>query len=97
MRPHKGFEMVGAWLVPKKEAGPYKRARKQAMKQARAAMESFCARVELSYKGSEDGEALVGYDKKGEAIALIHLDPEGVKAIGEAVEKGNLVEMLKKY
>ena len=67
------------------------------MKQARAAMESFCQRVALSYKGSQDGEALVGYDDKGEAIALIHMDPEGVKAIQDAVAKGDLVEMLKKY
>ncbi len=97
MRPHKGFEMVDAYLIPKKDAGPYKRDRKMARKAAKAAMATFCHRVENGLHGGEDGEAVMGFDKKGECIAFIHLDPDGVAAIKKAIKEGNLAEMLKKY
>lgn len=96
MRGLKGFEKVDAYLIPKKEAGPYKRQRKQARKLAIQAMESFCYRAHASFKGSQDGEAVVGLDKKGDLVALIHLDPDGVAAILKAHEEGNLAAMLKK-
>lgn len=90
----KGFEKVGAYLIPKKEAGEYKRQRKLARKLAIQAMEGFCYRAHTAFKGGEDGEAVVGLDKKGELQALIHLDPDGVHAILEAHEQGRLTELL---
>ena len=95
VKKHRGFEKVDAYLIPKKEAGPYKRDRKAARKLAVNAMRTFCERVECGLHGGEDGEAVMGFDKKGECIAFIHLDPEGVPAILEAAEQGRLVEMLK--
>ena len=94
MRPHRGFEKVDAWLIPKKEAGQYKRDRKAARKLAKEAMTSFAHRVETGLAGGQDGEAVMGFDQKGECIAFIHLDPEGVDAILAAHEKGKLVKLL---
>lgn len=97
MRPHRGFEKVDAWLIPKKEAGQYKRDRKAARKLAKEAMTFFAHRVETGLAGGQDGEAVMGFDQKGECIAFIHLDPEGVSAILKAKAEGNLAEMLKSY
>lgn len=97
MRPHRGFEKVDAWLIPKKEAGQYKRDRKAARKLAKEAMTSFAHRVETGLAGGQDGEAVMGFDQKGECIAFIHLDPEGVSAILKGKAEGNLAGMLKSY
>lgn len=42
MRKYKWFENVDGYLIPKKEAGAYKRRRKEARKRAKRAMETFC-------------------------------------------------------
>lgn len=34
--------------------------------------------MERLFAGSEDGEAIVGFNKKGEMVKLIHLDPETI-------------------
>ncbi|HHT20105.1 MAG TPA: hypothetical protein GXZ74_01540 [Tissierellia bacterium] len=94
MRKYKGFEKVDAYLIPKKQAGRYKRRRKAAKKAAMAAMSLFCDRVYCDFAGSQDGEAIIGM-KDGEYIAFIHLDPWGVDRIEQALKAGRLVEMLK--
>lgn len=94
MRKYKWFENVGGYLIPKKEAGAYKRRRKLAKKKAKAAMETFCDYAYSNYKGSQDGEAVTGY-KDGEAVAFIHLDPEGVERILAHDNQEDLVKMLR--
>lgn len=93
MRKHKGFEKVDAYLIPKKEAGSYKRRRKAARKAAKAAMKEFCDRVYCDFAGSQDGEAVIGM-KDGEYIAFIHLDPWGIERIEQAIKEDRLVEVL---
>lgn len=85
MRKYKWFENVDGYLIPKKEAGAYKRRRKLAKKKAKAAMETFCDYAYSNYKGSQDGEA----------VAFIHLDPEGVERILAHDNQEDLVKMLR--
>lgn len=94
MRKYPGFEKVDAYLIPKKEAGNYKRRRKLARKAAIKAMETFCDHVYCDFAGSQDGEAVLGM-KDGECIAFIHLDPWGIDRIEKAQSEGRLVEVLK--
>ncbi len=95
-RRYPGFEKVDAYLIPKKEANQYRRRRKAAKKAAMEAMRTFCVHVYADFKGGQDGEAVMGVDDKGEHIAFIHLDPEGIERIEQAQRDGNLVEELKK-
>lgn len=95
-RRYPGFEKVDAYLIPKKEANQYRRRRKAAKKAAMEAMRTFCVHVYADFKGSQDGEAVMGIDNTGETIAFIHIDPYGVERIEQAQKEGNLVEELKK-
>lgn len=93
MKKYRGFEKVDAYLIPKKEAGTYKRRKKLAKKAAKEAMKTFCDKVYCDFAGSQDGEAVIGM-KDGEYIAFIHLDPWGIERIEQAQKEGRLVEML---
>lgn len=59
-------------------------------------MRTFCVRAYADFAGGEDGEAVMGVNDKGEYIAFIHIDPDGVEAIEKAQAEGNLVQMLQK-
>lgn len=95
MKPkYKGFVKIDAWLVPKKEAGAYKRRIKRCRKIAKNCMATFCCTVYTDYRGSQDGEAVIGKDKDGVIIAFIHLDPQGLEDIEKGVKDGNLKDVL---
>lgn len=92
----KGLALIGVYYIPYSEAAQYKRRMKRAAKEAKKALYTFCPRVEKCFKGSEDGEALVGFDLNNEIMALIHLDPEGLDFIEEGLKNGDLIERLRK-
>lgn len=46
------------------------------------------------FLGSEDGEAVVGIDKEGELIKLIHLDPETIEGMQN---NKNLTTFFRKF
>lgn len=91
---YKGCEKIDGYLIPKKEVGAYKRNRKRARKLLLQAMESVCYRACTAFRGSEDGEAVLGLNKQGEIMAIIHLSPGDVDAILKAHEEGTLVEWI---
>lgn len=93
MRKYKGFEKVDAYLIPKKEAGRYKRNRKRARKLALAGMRTFCDKAYTAFAGSQDGEAVIGM-KGDKMIAFIHLDPDGVERILSAKSNEELIKIL---
>ncbi len=96
MRPKfKGYRLVDGYWVPYKEAASWSRRVKRSKKAAMDAMATFCPFVVAQWKGSEDGEAVCGLDSKGELIALIHLDAEGVETIEKGIEDRNLAEVIK--
>lgn len=73
-----GMTLVDAYWVPNSEAGQYIADREALAEVATEFLKPFCASVERCWKGSEDGEAIVGMNSVGEIISLIHLDPDGV-------------------
>lgn len=91
---YKGFEKVDAYLIPKKEAGEYKRNRRIARNAAKKAFKKKFPLVISDWKGSEDGEGVLAMDKNGTLIASVHLDPEGVEFILKGIENNNLLEEL---
>lgn len=99
MRPKfKGVKLVGGYHIPYREAASYKRRIKYCRKAAMEAMKSFCPIVLSQWKESgEDGEAVTGLNAKGELIALIHLNPDGLDMIEKGLAEGNLAQTLKDY
>lgn len=91
----RGMVRLGAYYVPMSIAGKHKRQVKSARKLALSAMLEFCHSSASAWKGSQDGEAVLGFDKMGKIKALIHLDPQGVQLILSAAAKGDLVKTLK--
>lgn len=89
-----GSVYIDSYSIPKRFAAEFIEAREHCAEQASAVMREFCASVSREWAGSEDGEAVVGCDKNGEIICMIHLDPTGVKRINDALEKNSLKEFL---
>ena len=85
---------VDAWYVPAQDAPRYIEARERCAKAALDEMRFFCASAAREWAGSQDGEAVVGCDERGEIIAMIHLDPEGVSQMEQAIKDGALRELL---
>lgn len=89
------YRKVDAYLIPEHEADRYEAEREEAKALALEAMRSFCHSAGLDFAGSQDGEAVLGYDEAGACVALIHLDPEGVKQILAAHREGRLEALLR--
>ncbi|MDO4692204.1 MAG: hypothetical protein Q4A64_04950 [Porphyromonadaceae bacterium] len=70
---------VDAYHVNLEDAETYCRDREALAERATRFFETFCFRVSRDWAGSEDGEAIVGYNRREEIIALIHLDPLGIQ------------------
>lgn len=85
---------VDAYLVEAVHAHAYIAQREQAAARAMQAMRGFYHRVDRCRAGSQDGEAVVGINAKGEIVAMIHLDPQGVERI-HSLPDDALAEMLR--
>ena len=73
--------LVDAYMVPNEEVDQYIADREELAAVAIGLMSPFCASVERCWKGSQDGEAIVGLDSAGEIISMIHLDPDGIELL----------------
>lgn len=89
----KGMVLIDNYWVDEKDVEKYLSDRKKAAEKATTAMESFCDSVELQWAGSQDGEAVVGFDSKEHIRSVIHLDPHGVKLI-LSMDHQKLIEYL---
>lgn len=70
---------VDAYCVPKSEEKEYRAQREKLAQRALNFFDTFCHYTTREWAGSQDGEAALGYNKQNELIALIHLDPDGIK------------------
>ena len=93
----KGVRLVGDYHIPYREAAAYERRVERCRGAALSAMRAFCPYALPQWKGGQDGEAVMGLDRKGELIALIHLDSEGMDLIDRDQRDGSLIQALKDY
>lgn len=91
---YKGYTWVDAYLIPDHEVEAYVAERERLATEALDAMKTFCHDARRDWAGSEDGEAILGLDKRGDLIAVIHLDPQSLEEI-KAVQKDALIAYLK--
>lgn len=89
-----GMTLVDAYYIPDDRLEEYRRDREAMAEKATAIFKEHCATVRRDFKGSEDGEALLGLDKRGEITLFIHLDPENIEAMVDADERGELAAFL---
>ena len=95
MRPaFKGARIVGGYWIPYREAAAYKRRVKRLKKAALKAMGRLCPYAVAQFANSQDGEAVTGLDRKGELVAIVHLDAEGLDFIEKGLREGNLAQAL---
>ena len=88
---------VDAYMVPRSMARAYIADREACAEAAMAVMRTFCAHVSRDWAGSEDGEAVVGCDERGDLICMIHLDPEGIEEMKHAIAADRLKAFLLEY
>lgn len=89
-----GMVLIDNYWVEEENAQKYLADRAEAGKKAIAAMETFCHEVKLQWAGSQDGEAVVGFNKDQSIRSVIHLDPHGIQLI-HSMSHIQLVEYLK--
>lgn len=80
-KKQKGKVLVDNYWIAKSETEQYQVNREEAAQKALAAMRTFCQTAERQWAGSEDGEAVVGYNADQNIRSIIHLNPQGVQLI----------------
>lgn len=78
-----GMVLVDAYWIPQANAANYINKREHLAQRLQVAMAQFCNKVERCWAGSEDGEAVVGYNSAGEIQTLRHLDPDTLEEVGQ--------------
>lgn len=85
---------VDAYYVDEAEAEAYCRDREALAERAIKFFSTYCTMVARHWAGSEDGEAVVGYDAQDRILSLIHLDPLGIQMHLECPEDKDFEEAL---
>lgn len=78
-----GMTLVDAYMVPDEDVDEYIADRERLAALAIKILTPSCALVERCWQGSEDGEAVVGFNAEGEILSMIHLDPDGIELLGK--------------
>lgn len=94
MSCQKDMVQVDAYWVPKAEAPQYKEEREWAFSEISAIFNEFCQEVKREWAGSEDGEAVTGYNKEKELVAVMHLDPYTIAGMKQAQKENQLTEYV---
>ena len=81
-----GMTCVDAYMVPNEDVAQYIADREKLAALAIELMKPSCASVERCWEGSQDGEAIVGFNAAGEIVSMIHLDPDGIKMLSNPEE-----------
>lgn len=81
-----GMTLVDVYMVPNENVGQYIADRERLAATAIKLMTPFCASVERCWKGSQDGEAIVGFNATGEIVSMIHLDPDDIELLNKPKE-----------
>ncbi len=85
---------VDAYSVPADEAAAYIALREECATIATAVFKKYCADVRREWAGSEDGEAITGYDANGHLQCLIHLDPYDLPVVAAGIQNGTAEKVL---
>lgn len=85
---------VDAYALPADEADAYIALREECAKAATKVFQKYCAEVRREWAGSEDGEAITGYDANGQLQCLIHLDPYDLPIVAAAIQDGTVEKTL---
>ncbi|MBU5311598.1 hypothetical protein KQI38_06120 [Tissierella carlieri] len=94
MKKTKGMILVDAYYIPIDKAQKYIEQRELCAQRATEVFSEFCHAVSREWAGSEDGEAITGYNINNELICLIHLDPPSIEEMTKAIDKGKLKEYI---
>ncbi|CZE46286.1 hypothetical protein [Campylobacter geochelonis] len=89
--------LIGGYFIPISESSQYLTMRKFYTNLIINFFKKHSDDVSVDFQGSQDGEAVVARDKKGEIIALIHIDPYNLEIMQAEYENGKLEEFLKEY
>ena len=89
-----GMVLVDNYWVEEADVERYLADREAAALRATAAMGTFCETVAREWAGSEDGEAVVGYNEDDSIRSLLHLDPASVRLV-LSLSHEQLVDYLK--
>lgn len=85
-----GMVLVDSYYIPKEQAEEYSKDREYYAQKTKEIFAKFCYEVVRDWKGSQDGEGILGRDRSGELIAVVHLDPDFVEMMKDADRKKNL-------
>ena len=85
---------IDAWMIPEAEAPRYEADREKAAQAMEKALQARYHHTARRFRGSEDGEAVVGLDEKGEMQCLIHLDPSNVAAAVRALDADTFEDFI---
>lgn len=85
---------VDAYAVEESKAPAYREARERCAAAATHIMQDYGVRVVRETKDPMEGEGIFGYNKKGEVVLSILLDPFEVPVMDEAMAKGRLEQYI---
>lgn len=88
--------LVDAYYIPNERVEEYIKTREHFAKIAMDYYSKDSFRVSRDHAGSQDGEAVVGYDENDNAIHFMHLDPYCLEEMEIAEREGKLEEYLSK-
>ena len=89
-----GMTLVDAYYIPDEEVDEYRKDREYYAQKAAEIFAKHCYSVTRDWKGSQDGEAILGLNEEGTLIMLVHLDPDDVHSMKEADAEGELEKFL---
>ncbi|PKK39507.1 hypothetical protein ABB02_01221 [Clostridiaceae bacterium JG1575] len=89
-----GMTLVDSVYIPDAMVEEYVKDREHLAEEATKIFKKYCVSVSRDYKGSQDGEAIVGRNADGEIQMFVHLDPHDIKAMKKAHKKGTLEQFL---
>lgn len=76
-----GMVLIDNYWIEESNLERHLSQRAEATQKAIEAMETFCESVRLQWSGSEDGEAIVGYNTDQSIRSVIHLNPYNIALI----------------
>ncbi len=88
---------VDAYCVASSEEESYRADREELAKQALFVFAKHFHSASRQWAGSQDGEAVLGLDEKGQLKALIHLDPNGIELLKENPAADDFEKALLEY
>lgn len=92
-----GMTLVDAYYIPDEEVEQYRKDREHYAEKATEIFSRHCHSVRRDFKGSQDGEAIIGSDASGEITLFVHLDPTDIAAMKDADANGELEAFLISY